>query len=77
MIIVSGLIRMSQDGIRASGETYNGVVTTDGAWLGSQRVGGTEDDTAGLDDVTALPDHGADWAGTHVYMHVSLPSLRY
>lgn len=24
--------------------TYNGIVTTDGAWAGGQRVGGTEDD---------------------------------
>ena len=47
-------------------KTYNGEVTTDGAGLGSKRVGGTEDDTAGLDGVTALPDHGADGAGGHV-----------
>lgn len=47
--------------------TYNGVVTTDGARGGGKRVGGTEDGTAGLDGVTALPDHGADWAATHVY----------
>ena len=46
--------------------TYNGEVTTDGAGLGSKGVGGTEDDTAGLDGVTALPDHGADGAGGHV-----------
>lgn len=46
--------------------TYNGKVTTDGAGGGGKRVGGTEDDTAGLDGVTALPDHGADGAGSHV-----------
>jgi hypothetical protein len=51
----------------ASGKrTYNGKVTTDGARLGRKRVGGTEKDTAGLDGVTALPDHGADGAGSHV-----------
>ena len=47
-------------------KTYNGEVTTDGAGLGRKRVGGTEDDTAGLDGVAALPDHGADGAGGHV-----------
>jgi hypothetical protein len=31
-------------------------------------MGGTEGRTAaGLDGVAALPDHGADWAGVHVY----------
>ena len=48
------------------GSTYNGEVTTDGTRLGRKRVGGTEDDTAGLDGVAALPDHGADGAGGHV-----------
>lgn len=46
--------------------TYNGEVTTDGAGLGSGGVGGAEEDTAGLDGVTALPDHGADGTGGHV-----------
>lgn len=41
-------------------------VTTDGAGSGGKRVGGTEDGTAGLDDITALPDHGADGAAEHV-----------
>jgi hypothetical protein len=50
----------------SSGSTYNGVVTTDGARLGRKGVGGTEDDTASLDGVTALPDHGADGARGHV-----------
>lgn len=47
-------------------KTYNGEVTTDGARGGGERVGGTEEDTAGLDGVATLPDHGADGAGTHV-----------
>jgi hypothetical protein len=47
-------------------QTYNSKVTTDGARLGRKRVGGTKKDTAGLDGVTALPDHGADGAGSHV-----------
>jgi hypothetical protein len=46
--------------------TYDGEVTTDGAGLGGKRVGGTEDLAAGLDGVTALPDHGADGAAAHV-----------
>jgi hypothetical protein len=44
----------------------DGKVTTDGARSGGEWVGGTEDNTAGLDDVAALPDHGGDWAGVHV-----------
>jgi hypothetical protein len=47
-------------------QTYNSKVTTDGARLGRKRVGGAKKDTAGLDGVTALPDHGADGAGRHV-----------
>ena len=43
-----------------------GEVTTDGAGGGGEGVGGTEDGAAGLDGVTALPDHGADGAGSHV-----------
>lgn len=46
--------------------TYNGEVTTDGAGLRGERVGGTEDLAAGLDGVTALPDHGANGAAAHV-----------
>ena len=43
-----------------------GEVTTDGAGGRGEGVGGTEDGAAGLDGVTALPDHGADGAGAHV-----------
>jgi hypothetical protein len=46
--------------------SYDGVVTTDGTGGGSQGVGGTEDGTAGLNDVLTLPDHGADGAAEHV-----------
>lgn len=46
--------------------TYNGVVTTDGAGLRGERVGGTEDLATSLDGVTAFPDHGADGAAAHV-----------
>lgn len=46
--------------------TYDGEVTTDGARLGGERVGGTEDLAASLDGITALPDHGADGAAAHV-----------
>jgi hypothetical protein len=41
-------------------------VAADGARGRGKGVGGTEDGTAGLDGVTAFPDHGADGAGTHV-----------
>ena len=44
----------------------NGEVATDGARGRSGGVGGTEEGTAGLDGVTALPDHGADGARVHV-----------
>ena len=33
---------------------------------GRERVGGAEHGAAGLDGVTALPDHGTDGAGAHV-----------
>jgi len=45
----------------------DGVVTTDGTGGGVTGVGGTEDDTASLDDVLALPDHGADGTAQHVW----------
>jgi len=46
--------------------TYNGEVTTNGTRGRGEGVGGSEEDTAGLDGVAALPDHGADGAGGHV-----------
>lgn len=48
------------------GCSYDSKVTTDGTGGGSQGVGGTEEDTAGLDGVLALPNHGADGAAQHV-----------
>lgn len=48
------------------GKAYDGEVTTDGTGGGSQGVGGTEEDTAGLDGVLALPDHSADGTAEHV-----------
>jgi hypothetical protein len=57
--------------------SYNGVVTTDGARGRGERVGGTEEDTAGLDSVTTLPDHGADGAATHVcILSAAFPAFR-
>ena len=41
-------------------------VTTDGAWLGLEGLGGTEHLAAGKDGVVTLPDHGADGAGGSV-----------
>ena len=43
------------DDVPANGD---GVVTTNGARGGVARVGGAEDDAAGLDDAFALPNHG-------------------
>lgn len=48
------------------GEPYKSEVTTDGARGGGKGVSGTEDSTAGLDGITAFPDHGADWARAHI-----------
>ena len=45
----------------------DGEVTTDGAGGRGKGVGGAEENTAGLDGVTALPDHGADGARGHVW----------
>ena len=36
---------------------------TDG---GLERIGGTEHNTASLDGIESLPDHGDDWARSHV-----------
>lgn len=46
--------------------TYNGEVTTDGARSAGDGVGRTKDLAADLAGLAALPDHGADGAGTHV-----------
>lgn len=54
------------------GSSYDGVVTTDGTGGGGQGVGGTEEDTAGLDGILALPDHSADGAAQHVCCCVSI-----
>jgi hypothetical protein len=65
----SNLLLCAVNGVRAVADVaadINGEVTTDGAWSGGSWVGGTEEDTASLDGVTAFPDHGADWAGSHV-----------
>lgn len=44
----------------------NSHVTTDGARHSSSGVGRPEEDTAGLDGVLALPDHGDDGPGGEV-----------
>jgi len=45
----------------------DGVVTADGTGSGGQGVGGTQNGTAGLNDVLTLPDHGADGTAQHVW----------
>ncbi|GMT02925.1 hypothetical protein PENTCL1PPCAC_25098, partial [Pristionchus entomophagus] len=44
----------------------DGEVSADGSGSGGERVGGSEHDTALLDDVESLPDHGDDGSGDHV-----------
>lgn len=53
-------------GYSRKAETHDGVVTTDGTGGRGTGVGGSEEDTAGLDGITTLPDHGADGARVHV-----------
>ena len=48
------------------GSSHNGIVTTDSTWSRGERVGGTEDGTAGLHGVTAFPDHSTDGTAAHV-----------
>lgn len=55
--------------VRAVGDVatdINGKVTTDGTRSRLERVGGTEDGTALLDDILALPNGGENGAGHHV-----------
>lgn len=57
------------DGVRAVADVaadIDGKITTDGARGGGERVGSTEELAADLDDLLALPDHGADGARAHV-----------
>ena len=42
-----------------------GVVTSDGSWLGSEGVGSTEHLSAGLDGIKTFPDHTNDGPGGH------------
>jgi len=51
------------DDVAANSE---GIVTTDRANGGGEGVGGTKHDTAGLDGIKTLPDHGDDGARGHV-----------
>ncbi len=44
----------------------NGKVTTDGSRGGLERVGGTKNGTALLDDILALPNGGQDGTRGHV-----------
>jgi hypothetical protein len=65
----SNLLLGALDGIGAVADVsadIDGEVTADGAGGGGQRVGGAKEDTASLDGITALPDHGANGARVHV-----------
>jgi len=46
--------------------THNSKITTDRSRRRGERVGGAEDGTTCLDDVTAFPDHGAYRTTGHV-----------
>ena len=54
----------------------DGEVAANGAWRRGERVGGTEESAASLDDVFAFPDHGTHWAAAHVYTQLALPSAK-
>ena len=45
---------------------FDTEVTTDGAGLGILGVGLAQHNSAGLDDIGALPNHGNDRSGGHV-----------
>lgn len=45
----------------------NGVVTSDGTWVGSERVGSTKDSSASLAGIATFPDHGDDGTAQHVW----------
>lgn len=65
----SDLLLCTVNGVGAVADVaadIDGKITTDGTWGGGSWVGGTEEDTAGLDGVTTFPDHSADWARGHV-----------
>jgi len=65
----SDLLLSAVDGVRSVADVPTEVdtkVAPDGAGLGSQGVGLAQHDAALLDDVEALPDHGADGARVHV-----------
>lgn len=65
----SDLLLSGLDGIGSVADVaadLDAVVPADGAGLGVDGVGLAEHDTTGLDDVEALPDHGADGTGSHV-----------
>ncbi len=67
----SNLLFGALDAVRAVAHVaanVNGVVEANGAWGGSEWVGSTKDETASLDNLTALPDHGANWARSHVLL---------
>ena len=65
----SNLLLRTLDAVGAVADistNVDGVVTSDGAWVGSERVGGTKDGSAGLAGVTTFPDHGNDGTAEHV-----------
>ena len=50
-------------------QTYDREIAADGARLRGERIRGTEEGTAGLDGIFALPYHGTDGSAAHIYLH--------
>jgi hypothetical protein len=65
----SNLLLSTLNAVRAVADitaNIDSIVKADSTWCGSKWVGGTEDETASLDDFTTFPNHGSDWTRGHV-----------
>merc|ERR1719183_311969 len=52
-----------------------GEVTSDGAWVRFNWLGGAEESSTGLDGVQSFPDHSDDWTAHDVIDEVTEESL--
>jgi hypothetical protein len=71
----SDLLLCAVDAVAAVADVaadIDSVIEADSAWGRGERVGSTEDEAAGLDNLAALPDHGGNGAGCHVYSPAQL-----
>jgi hypothetical protein len=46
---------------------FNAQITPDGSWVTVGRHGGTEHLTSSHDGILSFPNHGTNWAGSHVF----------